>query len=321
MQKKKIVVIGGGNGSAVTIRALKTHKDIFDISAVVSMSDSGGSSGRLRREFNTLPPGDIMRAILAMSRYDFDWLKKIFYSTRFSNTGKLSDHNLGNLFLTFGNNYDGDYANGLKALEQALDVVGKVYPSTTDSTDLVAELTNGEVVKGEADIDRPSYGRSLKIKKAWLEPTGEAYKKSREVIEEADFITLGPGSLYTSIVAAILPNGLKETINRSKAKLIFIAGGKYEKMGETGPERLSDFVLALQKYLPRKIDYVVHNSKELNEKGKKRYQEKEWEVFEFDPENIREYNVVSRDYENPDGFLSYESLGRILKDIIVGEKV
>src|SRR3989338_10719600 len=100
MSKKKIVVIGGGNGSSLCLEALKKHANIFDISAVISMSDSGGSSGKLRKEFNTLPPGDIMRAILSLSKYDYKILRRIFYKPRFKNTGKLDSHNLGNLFLT-----------------------------------------------------------------------------------------------------------------------------------------------------------------------------------------------------------------------------
>jgi uncharacterized cofD-like protein len=98
--KKKVVVIGGGNGSAVCLEGLKTYTDRFDISAIISMSDSGGSSGILRREFATLPPGDIMRAILSLSKYDYQSLRKIFYQPRFKQVGKLNSHNLGNLFLT-----------------------------------------------------------------------------------------------------------------------------------------------------------------------------------------------------------------------------
>jgi uncharacterized cofD-like protein len=100
MSKKRVVAVGGGNGSAIALEALKQHRDIFDISAVISMSDSGGSSGRLRREFGTLPPGDILRAILSLSLYDYSILRKIFYNNRFSGAGKSVDHNLGNLFFS-----------------------------------------------------------------------------------------------------------------------------------------------------------------------------------------------------------------------------
>ncbi len=118
MIKKRILVIGGGNGSAISLVALKQNLKIFDLSAVISMSDSGGSSGRLRRQFKTLPPGDIMRAVLALSKYDYASLRKIFYQPRFSGTGKLDSHNLGNLFLTLTAQYCGDF---LKALEEKIN--------------------------------------------------------------------------------------------------------------------------------------------------------------------------------------------------------
>src|SRR3989339_860667 len=120
MSKKKVVVIGGGNGSAISIVALKQNLDLFDISAVISMSDSGDSSGRLREEFNTLPPGDIMRAVLALSKYDYPLLKQIFFRNRFSGAGKLDGHNLGNLALILGEKYDGDFMSAIRALEQNL---------------------------------------------------------------------------------------------------------------------------------------------------------------------------------------------------------
>ena len=122
MSKKKIAVIGGGNGSAIVLGGLKNYADKFDISAVISMSDSGGSSGRLRKELKTLPPGDIMRAVLSLSsKYDFSMLRKIFYSPRFKGLGKkLEGHNLGNLFLVLTAKYSGDF---LKALKKAKSVL------------------------------------------------------------------------------------------------------------------------------------------------------------------------------------------------------
>src|SRR3989338_10367595 len=177
--KKRVVAIGGGNGSAIALEALKQHRDIFDISAVISMSDSGGSSGRLRQEFNTLPPGDILRAILSLSLSDYPVLRKIFYSNRFSGAGKLAEHNLGNLFLTLAGKYAGDFMSAVRALEQSVEAVGHVYPATLDQTDLCVELENGQIIKTEAAIDMPNYDRSLKIKKAWLEPAWQIYSEAR----------------------------------------------------------------------------------------------------------------------------------------------
>ena len=269
MNKKKIVVIGGGNGSALCLEGLKKYANKFDISAVISMSDSGGSSGRLRKEFNTLPPGDIMRAILSLSKYDYKMLRQIFYKPRFQNTGKLDSHNLGNLFLTLMSQYSGNFLLALEALSQSVEAQGKVYPVTLASANLVAELDNGDIIKTEAFIDNPSYNRGLKIKRVWLEPKCQAYEEAVKVIQSADCIVLSPGSLYTSLIATLLPNGIKEAIDKNKkAKIIYVAGNAYRLDGETGPERLSDFGLQMERYLPRKIDLVIRNNHSLNAKQK-----------------------------------------------------
>ena len=224
MKKIKAVVMGGGNGVAKTTRALKENLDVFEISSVVTMSDSGGSSGRLRKEFGVLPPGDILRAVLSLSIYDYKMLKQMFRTVRFQDTGKLNNHNLGNLFLVLSEKYSGSLIDSIRALEQAVEATGHTYPVTLDETDLVVELNDGEIVKTEGVIDRPNYDRSLRIKKIWLEPSGNIYKDAKEKIEEADCILLGPGSLYCSVIASLLPNGVKEAINKSKAKLIYVAG-------------------------------------------------------------------------------------------------
>lgn len=293
---KKIVVIGGGNGSAKALRALKDFQDL-EVAGVVSMSDSGGSSGRLREEFNTLPTGDVLRAVLSLSKYDYGVLKRIFYKTRFNGVGKLDKHNLGNLFLVLSEQYDGDFMHAVRALEESVEAEGHVYPVTLDKTHLVAELTNGDIIKTEGVIDEPSYDRSLKIKRAWLDPDGEIFEDARCAIEEADCIVIGPGSLYTSIVATLLPRGVREAFSHSKAKIIYVAGNSYTITGETGPERLSDFVKELQVYVPRKIDYIVHNNHAHNDAERAAYVEQDWEPFEADLENISNYTVVQDDFE------------------------
>src|SRR3989339_2031331 len=157
--KKNVVVIGGGNGSAVCLEGLKTYTNIFDISAVISMSDSGGSSGKLRKEFNTLPPGDIMRAVLSLSKYDYQSLRKIFYQPRFSGLGKLDTHNLGNLFLTLTIQFTGNFIHAIEAMSHSVEAKGRVYPVSLENINLVAELENGKVIKTEAFIDNPVYNR------------------------------------------------------------------------------------------------------------------------------------------------------------------
>lgn len=313
--KKNIVIIGGGNGSAVSINAVKNYTDIFNISAVISMSDSGGSSGRLRREFKTVPPGDIMRAVLAMSPYDFQTLKQIFYRNRIKGLDKLGKHNLGNLFLILSSQYNNsDFMSAVQALEQAIEAVGHVYPATLDRNDLVAELSNGRTIKTEAKIDRPDYDRKLKIKKAWLEPKGRAYPKAKRAIEKADAIILGPGSLYTSVVAALLPVGV--AIKKSKAKIIGVIGNAYETVGETGPTNVSECVKEGEKYLPRKCDVIIYNNHKLNKTEKEYYAKRKWALYDFDAENLKGYNIIQGDFERSGGGLCAEKLGKILLKIL-----
>ena len=315
-KKKKVVVIGGGNGSAVTIVALKQNLNRFEISSVVSMSDSGGSSGRLRQEFKTLPPGDIMRAILAMSVYDYPMLKDIFYRPRFTGAGKLDSHNLGNLFLSLSAKYCGNFIYALDALAQSIKAVGKVYPVTLHETDLVAELTNGDIIHTEAFIDRPQYNRGLKIKKAWLKPACKIYQPARQALLKADYIIISPGSLYTSLVATLLPNGTREAIKKSKAKIIYVSGNAFHTHGETGPEKLSDFVKQLEHYLPRPVDLTLYNKHRLNPRQRQRYNHRHWAEIEMDTKNLPKGKVLGYDYEKDKGGLCALRLGEILKKVL-----
>ena len=310
--KKKVVIIGGGNGSAICLEGLKKYADKFDISAVISMSDSGGSSGKLRKEFNTLPPGDIMRAILSLSPYDYQILRQIFYQPRFQNLGKLNGHNLGNLFLTLAGRYGGSFLQALGALSQSVKARGKVYPVTLSGADLVAELDNGKIVRTEAFIDKPQYNRGWKIKKVWLEPNCRAYAEAVKAIISADFIVLAPGSLYTSLIATLLPKGIKPAIKKSRAKIIYVAGNAYRLDGETGPEKLSDIILHLEHYLPRPIDLTVRNNHQLTKIQRAKYKAKKWGVIEFDAKNLQSFKIKSFDFEKADIGLDPNKLGKFL---------
>lgn len=312
---KHVVVVGGGNGTAISLNAVKKLNIDLQISAIVSMSDSGGSSGRLRQEFNTLPPGDVMRAVLAMSPFPFPMLKKIFYRNRFENVGKLDNHNLGNLFLVLGEQYSGDYVQSIRALEQAIDAVGHVYPVTLQVNDLVGELDNGKIVKTEGELDQPKYDKNLRIKKVWLEPEAEIYEDAAKVLEEADYIILGPGSLYTSIVATTLVKGFKEAVEKSNAKLIYIAGNARHANGETGPKKVSKAVQELQGYLPRNLDIVICNNHKLSKEEQDFYNSRGWETIPCDAENCV-CEVIQGDFERSGGGLCDEKLGGILKSII-----
>lgn len=316
MTKKKVVVIGGGNGTAICLEGLKDYIDKFEITAVVATSDSGGSSGRLRREFKTLPPGDIMRAVLSLSKYDYKLLRNIFYKPRFSGVGKLNTHNLGNLFLTLTGNYSKNFLYAVEALSQSVEAQGKVYPVTLENIDLCAKLNNGKIIKTEAFIDTPVYNRGWKIAETWLEPKAQAFPLAMKAIKEANVIILSPGSLYTSLVAALLPTGIKESIEKSKAKIIYASARGYRLEGETGPEKLSGVISRLEQYLPRPIDLIIFNNHKLNKKQVQVYKENKWGLFDLDKENLKNKNIKGFALEAVKGGMDTKKLSKIFLKVI-----
>lgn len=316
-EKKNVVVFGGGNGSAMTLRALKRHRRSFDVSAIVSMSDSGGSSGRLMKEFDTLPAGDILRAVLASSPHSYkEFLKPMFHGARFEGTGKLDSHNLGNLFLVLAEQYSGNFMHAVRALEQAVGSLATAYPSTLVKNDLVAEIEGGETLHGEHAIDRPSPEQRKRIQKVWLEPHVEANPEAIEQMKKADYLIFGPGSLYCSIVASILPKGMFEAISESKAELVYIAGDIYEKEGEEGPRLLSEFIHELEQYLPRKIDMILFNGAALSANQLEYYKQRQWGRLTYDAEKLSGYHIIDTPFEKYNGGLDPEKLGNILCDTI-----
>lgn len=316
MNKKNIVVIGGGNGCAVSLRSLKRHADSFNISAIISTGDSGGSSGRLREELGVLPAGDILRNILALSsKHKYSVLKSIFYEHRISGLNKLDGHNVGNLFLVLTSQYSGNFVTAMRALEQTLACIGKVYPSTLENAHLIAELENGDIVRTEAAIDRPDYNRDIKVRKVRLDNEVKIYPDAAKAIQEADYIIFGPGSLFCSIIATILPVGYKDALYESSAKFVYVSGNKYEMSGETGPTILSKFVWTLEQYLPRKIDKIIFNSNKLTELQKEHYKKNNWGTIEFDGEKLE--HVVKEDFEKEVGGLDVVKLGEVfLRELI-----
>ncbi len=319
MDKKKIVVIGGGNGSAVLLQSLRPFSECTKIDAVVCMTDDGGSSGRLRKDLKVLPPGDVLRAVLALSPYDQKMLRQIFYSNRFQHLSALTGHNLGNLFLALGSHSGQDFILATRALEQSLQAVGHVHPNTVQLADLSVELTNGASVVGESKIDHPEYDRALKIKRIWIEPQVSANTEALEVIKSADILMLAPGSLYGSVIAALLPSGINEAIKESAAKLWHFSARGFRANAETGPETLSGAVFELEKYLPRNLDLIVYNSAILTEEQKHFYAQEKWGVYEMDVANLAGRRCLRFDFEAKEGGYSAEKLSVKIGEILNNE--
>jgi uncharacterized cofD-like protein len=308
--------MGGGNGGSMSIRALKRFSDSFHLTAVIGMTDSGGSSGRLRETYGVLPPGDILRAILAMSKYDYETFKHIFFEHRFTKAGALNDHGLGHLFIAFVEKYGGGIIDAIRALAQALDTIGPIYPVTTDSANLSVTLDDGTILTGEASIDRPDNGRNRRIVDAILDPAPTIYSRAQHAIEDAEVIIIGPGSFYTSLVATLLTDGVADAIERSQARIVFVSGNGYELNGEYGPTKLCDFVLELQKYVPTKFSAIIHNHADLTERQKAYYHQKQWGEIECDFTGIEDYNIISMNYEHVGGGSDCDKLGAILFNCI-----
>ena len=208
----KIVAIGGGTGLSTMLKGIK--KITNNITAIVTVGDDGGSSGKLREELGVLPPGDIRSCIAALAD-DEDLVAKLF-QYRFKDCAGLSGHSFGNLFLTAMCSITGDMFRAVKESSNVLSIRGRVLPATLDDMRLVAEMEDGTIVKGESNI--PESGK--KIKRLFTDLGGKCKPLEDAIwaINDADLIILGPGSLYTSVIPNLIINGIAKAINDSKAK-------------------------------------------------------------------------------------------------------
>ena len=247
----RIVSMGGGSGLATLLRGLKRYTKLvtapLEITAVVTVTDDGGSSGRLRREFDVLPPGDIRNCMVALSE-DEALLSRLF-QCRFVGRGSLHGHSFGNLFLTAMTHLTGDFAQAVKLSSEVLAVAGRIYPCTASKVVLEATLANGRKVRGETRISR-SNGKICSVE---LRPHGaEPLPETLAAIAQADLITLGPGSLYTSVIPNLLVEGVSKAIADSPAlKAYFV--NLMTQPGETTDLRASDHVAAILRHCgPRK---------------------------------------------------------------------
>jgi uncharacterized cofD-like protein len=255
----KILTIGGGSGQFALLSGLRDMDDIL-ITAVVSMMDSGGSTGRLRDELGILPPGDILKCIVALSPHQ-EFARRILQK-RFMKDRRLLGHNAGNMLLTMLSRYTGSFPSGVAALCEILDAKGVILPVTTDQATLVAELTDGRRIFGEQAIDIPRGHQREKISDVFLVPHHSdaihVYPPVVEAIVHADYILIGPGDLFTSIIPNLVVPGVAETLCNAKARLIYIMN-IMTKYGETHNFTAVDFVENLETYIGRTIDGVVYN--------------------------------------------------------------
>jgi uncharacterized cofD-like protein len=256
----KVVTIGGGAGQSQVLAGLKRVKELKDlgVTAIVTVADSGGSSGRLRDEFGVHPWGDILRCIVGLSDAPEDLRELFLY--RFPGVGSLGQHTVGNIILTALNQLKGSSLDAVMTMCHLLHVRAMVLPVTEASIQLCARLEDGTVVRGEHNIDVPQYDPTLRIKEVWLDPADCAPAPGVLLsIASADLIVLGPGDLYTSILPNLLVPGVARAVSQAHAKKVFICN-LMTKFGETHAFRATDFVHLLEAYLGLKLDFVICNS-------------------------------------------------------------
>ena len=259
-EERRVVTIGGGTGQFALLSGLRDLEGL-EITAVVSMADSGGSTGRLRDELGILPPGDALKCILALSPYHS--IARTILLKRFTSDIRLKGHNAGNLLLTMLSHYAGSFPAGIQALVEILNVRGKILPVTIDKATLVAELSDGERVYGQAAINVPQCSRRERIQDIFLVPhhTGSisVYPPVLEAIEGADYIVIGPGDLYTSIIPNLIVPGVREALEQTRAKILYVVN-IMTKFGETDQFTGYDFVCKMEACVGRRLDGIIYNT-------------------------------------------------------------
>jgi uncharacterized cofD-like protein len=262
----KIVAIGGGTGLATLLTGLKEYSS--NISAIVTVADDGGSSGRLRQQFDILPPGDIRNCLVALA--DASTMMRDLFQYRFEEGSELAGHSFGNLFITVMTRLTGDFEKAIRETSKVLALRGQVIPSSLDNVVLVAEHSDGTITEGEYKIPRAK----LAINRVFLKPVHpQPAPEAIRAIEEADIIVLGPGSLYTSILPNLVIKEISDAIVASKAIKVYVCNVMTQP-GETEGYCASAHVKALIEHSnPRIIDYCIVNTGKIPANILKRYEE------------------------------------------------
>jgi len=279
---KSVVIIGGGTGSYNVLSGLKDR--VADVTAVVAMTDSGGSSGRLRDEFGHLPPGDLRQCLLALAadEYSSILLRQLF-NYRFDKGSGLEGHTFGNLFITALTEITGSTQDAVAEAGRLLGIKGRVLPVTLSNVSLGARLENGKEVLGEANLDHREIDPDVPIDYVFLKPQAFVYPDTAQAIDAADAIVIGPGDLYTSIIPNLLVDGASEAIRRSAAMKIYVCN-LMTKPGESRGFKASDFMSEINAYLGSReaLDAAIVNDEPLPEKVLQRYAPEGSEPVEFD---------------------------------------
>ena len=318
----KIVVIGGGTGLSTMLRGLKLYTN--NITAIVTVGDDGGGSGKLRADLGMLPPGDIRNCILALA--DTEPIMEDLLQYRFTE-GTLKGQSFGNLFLAAMDGISDNFEAAVQKMSSVLAVTGKVLPVTLDDMKLIAELENGNIVEGESIIPDEVIKQKSKIKNLKIEPEKtKPLLDALMAISEADAIVMGPGSLYTSIIPNLLVEDIAECINKSDAIKIYISNVMTQP-GETDDFTVSDHIKTLMKYSGKNsVEYVIANNGTIPKDIEERYLSEGSKLVELDYDNIKDLGVkvVETDLVKiTKGYVKHDSeyLAQVLMTTVLDKKL
>jgi len=307
--RRRIVCLGGGTGTSVVLAGLKKYP--VNLSAVVSMVDSGGANRIIRDEFGLLPTSDLRQCFVALAEDNNDSeqsLRKLF-TYRFHKGRGFKGMTFGNLFMVALTDIFGSQIEAIKKTSQILKIRGKILPATLTDSNLVAIYENGRKVIGEHLIDEPEHDGKLKIKKIYLQPKAKAYPEAVKTILSADLIVIGPGDLYTSLVADLLVKDIVKALRKTRAKIVFILN-LMTKYGQTYGFTAKDHIRILEKYLGKNcLDFVLMNSKPILKVALRKYK-KEHEFPVIDDLKDSYFKVIRAD------FLSEKETKKVPGDIL-----
>lgn len=313
----RFVVIGGGTGLSTLLHGLKEYTS--NITAIVTVADDGGSSGKLRHDFGVLPPGDIRNCLVALA--DAEPLMRKLFQFRFDEGTEFKGHSFGNLFITAMSKVTGAFDTAIKESSKVLAIRGSVLPSTLEKVTLTAEHENGSFSVGESHIPEAK----SPIKKVYLTPkTSRPTNEVIDAIQKADVVILGPGSLYTSVIPNLLIKGIYQEITRSRAMKIYICNVMTQK-GETDGYKASDHLKAIINHTaPKIVDYCIVNTSKVPSNMLEKYKEKDSFPVYPDVEGIRKLRcrAVEGDLINTTDFVRHNSakLAKVTMDLAAGAK-
>ena len=284
--KLKIVTIGGGTGTSSLLEGLKKYTE--DITAIVNVTDTGRSSGKIRREMNIIAPGDTRNCLIALA--NSEKLMSDLFQYRFEN-GNLKGYSFGNLFIATLSKLTGSFEKAIGEASKILQLKGKVIPSTFDNVNICAELENGTILNEEDKIvDRHNDKVHLRspIKKVFHQPEAKANEKAIKEIEKANLIVICPGSLFTSIISNLLIKGISKAINKSKAKKVYVCN-IMTQVSQTHNYKASDYVKRIKEHIT--LDYVILNNKKPSMKLLKEYKKENAFLVENDFKELKKLGI------------------------------